>query len=409
MRGVDPCSLILAFLMVQLAVFWALVADLYRDRDTMDSAFLIGRSLQILGWGMIFYRDVLPNWASVSLGNGIMFAGICLDAATLVRLSMKPPRWFKWTVLSLWGIFTGALLTEPLGLMRMSQVMTLDTVIHGALLGISAFMFLAAPNVSPLRLVLSASYATVSLVLLWRAFWLLGIDSYRLGDPSIPQVASILGAFGISTLSAISYGLLKKEWAIRQIRVLADQDSLTHLHNRRAFIRLGNEMMERAKSSRTPLWAMMIDIDHFKCINDTYGHSAGDEIISDVAFLMSKVLGGHVTCRYGGEEFAALVMGVDRQRALALAEALRIKAMESSIMGICYTVSIGLAELLDQKNVHGLVNDADSAMYAAKRLGRNRVEIYDPKTAMTLQNPLDQWECDDPTAPQSLREMSNIQ
>ncbi|MCX7828377.1 MAG: GGDEF domain-containing protein [Thermanaerothrix sp.] len=378
MRAADPYSLILAFLTVQAAVLGALLADLNKDRDARDSGFLLGRVLQILGWSMIFYRDVLPDWMSVSVGNSVMFAGICLDATTLVKLSRPTPRWFRRAAVAILASFVGTVLLELPGALRRDQVMMIGTLIHGSLMAVSSYMFFSAPKTSPLRMVLSASYGAAAAVLCWRAWWLTGISLYRLTDPSLPQVASILAAFGISTVSAISYGLLKKEWAIQQMRVLADQDGLTHLYNRRAFIRIGGEMFQRARSNGTPLWAMMIDVDNFKDINDTYGHSAGDEVISDLAFIIRKVLACHTTCRYGGEEFAALILDADHPRALALADALIEEVRRSSVMGISYTVSIGLAQMKDHKNVHGLINDADAAMYLAKRLGRNRVEVYRP-------------------------------
>ncbi|WP_245522647.1 GGDEF domain-containing protein [Thermanaerovibrio velox] len=380
--------MILAFLMIQLAALGALLADLQRDRDIRDLGFLLGRVLQIFGWSMIFYRDVLPDGISVILGNSLMFAGICLDAATLVKLSRTPPRWYRRAVAAALAAFVGTVLLELPGVLQRERVMFICTLIHGGLMGLSSYMFFTAPKVSPLRMVLSASYGIAAAILFWRGWWLTGIGYYRLTDPSLPQVASILAAFGISTVSAISYGLLKKEWAIRQMRVLADQDGLTHLYNRRAFMRLGTEMFQRARSQGTPLWAMMIDIDHFKEINDTYGHSTGDEIISDLAFVMNKVLACHVTCRYGGEEFAALVLDPDASKARALAEALMAEVRRSSVMGISYTVSIGIAGMRGHKNLLGLINDADAAMYMAKRLGRNRIEVYRPGEPSADEDPM---------------------
>ncbi|WP_281745574.1 GGDEF domain-containing protein [Thermanaerovibrio acidaminovorans] len=187
---------------------------------------------------------------------------------------------------------------------------------------------------------------------------------------------SILGAFAISTVSAISYGLLKKEMALRQVRIMADQDPLTHLYNRRAFTRIGEDLFRRARQEGTPLWAMMIDIDHFKSINDTFGHSAGDEIIADLAFIMAKVLPCHLTCRYGGEEFGALLTGLSDPQALETAEMIRAEAERASVMGISYTVSVGLAKLEGQKTMYALLDDADAALYRAKGLGRNRVELF---------------------------------
>lgn len=376
MRLVDTYSLILAFIVVQLAALGALGADLMKDPERRDLSFLSGRVLQIIGWTMIFYRDVLPDGLSVLVGNCAMFAGICLDSASLVAISGGAPRYFRRIYLSAWLLFSGAVALEPLGLISREAIFLVGTLVHGALMVASGWFFVSCPRSSPLRRVLTGFYLSMGLVLGFRAVWLTSISRYALSDPALPQVLSILGAFAISTVSAISYGLLKKEMALRQVRIMADQDPLTHLYNRRAFTRIGEDLFRRARQEGTPLWAMMIDIDHFKSINDTFGHSAGDEIIADLAFIMAKVLPCHLTCRYGGEEFGALLTGLSDPQALETAEMIRAEAERASVMGISYTVSVGLAKLEGQKTMYALLDDADAALYRAKGLGRNRVEVF---------------------------------
>jgi diguanylate cyclase (GGDEF)-like protein len=156
-------------------------------------------------------------------------------------------------------------------------------------------------------------------------------------------------------------------------------DELTQINNVRYFrIRLHNEIM-RTRKDETPLALLMFDIDHFKSINDRYGHQVGDQAIRAMAnALKMGVRGGDIVARYGGEEMAAILPGATLETALVVAERLRAHVAEivvDSDQGpVQFTTSVGVSTLpSDATEMEALINCADQALYRAKREGRNRV------------------------------------
>jgi len=172
--------------------------------------------------------------------------------------------------------------------------------------------------------------------------------------------------------------------ANRQLRELALTDPLTGLMNARAYYTLCNQMIRNAQRSNAPFAVLFIDIDHFKRINDTYGHGAGDEVLRKVggcvrgAIRQSDVLG-----RIGGEEFSLLLYATEQAGAIRLAEKLRadIEQLNPLVTGtehIQITASIGVACSRPYHfDIEQIQREADMAMYQAKQQGRNRVTVFE--------------------------------
>ena len=160
---------------------------------------------------------------------------------------------------------------------------------------------------------------------------------------------------------------------------LANVDALTSLYNRRAFNEYGLVMLQNASRYDQALSVLIVDIDHFKNINDTYGHQVGDEVICATANnLLSFTRAGDVAARWGGEEFILLLAETDLNAAKLLAERLRESiaqlVLQASSEPVNFTVSIGVAEkTLEMNSVEGLINAADAHLYEAKAAGRNKV------------------------------------
>lgn len=163
---------------------------------------------------------------------------------------------------------------------------------------------------------------------------------------------------------------------------LALTDSLTGLYNRRYLMKHLESMVERARSTAKPLSILMIDIDHFKVVNDTYGHATGDDVLRAVAAEIGRsVREFDLTARIGGEEFVVVMPDTSGAAALAVADRLRATIAESRAEASpggkqppLVTASIGLATLLGpSESVDNLLSRADDAMYRAKTAGRNRV------------------------------------
>lgn len=166
-----------------------------------------------------------------------------------------------------------------------------------------------------------------------------------------------------------------------QLRRQAMHDSLTGLFNRRYLDEMLDRELARAKREGPPLTVMMLDIDHFKKLNDTYGHQAGDEVLRALAeMLLKNSRAEDIPCRYGGEEFLLVLPNMGRHDAIARAEQWRreFEAMRIVFANVTMnsTVSIGIATFPEHGSNHQtLIESADKALYAAKHNGRNRVEI----------------------------------
>lgn len=207
------------------------------------------------------------------------------------------------------------------------------------------------------------------------AMWLL--------QPS-PQVLMQLGVFLIIALGvAIVVHLfmqrqLNAQWLLQQkLAMIASTDMLTGITNRMHFFALGNRKVHSAHERGLPLCALYIDVDHFKRINDDFGHATGDDALVAVATaLQSRLRQGDVLGRVGGEEFAMLLPATGLDHATQVAERLRSAVERLDLSCGRLTISVGVAMLRrDDQAVNGLLAAADHALRRAKQAGRNRVEV----------------------------------
>jgi len=164
-----------------------------------------------------------------------------------------------------------------------------------------------------------------------------------------------------------------------KLQFLASHDSLTNAYTHRVFLELGARELARAQRAQTPVTLLMLDLDLFKRVNDTYGHLAGDLVLGRTAMVLRSTLRGHdILGRYGGEEFAVLLPDATAEEGLVIAERARarIGATEFSTLAapIRITVSVGIAVSPDGRGrIEDLVALADELLYKAKRAGRDRV------------------------------------
>ncbi len=171
-----------------------------------------------------------------------------------------------------------------------------------------------------------------------------------------------------------------------RLRSLAIADHLTGVHNKRYFVaRLAEEVL-RARRHGRPFALVMLDLDHFKRVNDTHGHDAGDAVLRELgALLRALARGDDVPARYGGEEFAVLLPDTDLQGAHAFAERLRVRveALDVIVRGVRLPITASLGVALHSgggTSGDDLVKAADEALYRAKQSGRNRVVVTgDPR------------------------------
>lgn len=183
------------------------------------------------------------------------------------------------------------------------------------------------------------------------------------------RVVSMLGQFAAHAALA-----LRNSWLLQQVQRLAETDGLTGLANRRTFQSTLERELSRAARSGEPVTLVMVDVDHFKALNDKHGHQAGDEVLKLVAQVLASACRDFDTAaRYGGEEFAVILPSCSSSESLVVAERLRASIAEiETVAGV--TASAGVATFpAHAADSEGLIKAADEALYESKRAGRNRV------------------------------------
>jgi diguanylate cyclase (GGDEF)-like protein len=208
-----------------------------------------------------------------------------------------------------------------------------------------------------------------------RALWgAQSVGPEMITDSNVNLVSAVVYMVIALTFHATLIGLVVGRILI-DLRYRSRHDGLTGLLNRRAMEETLPGQMQRSRRTGEPFVVLMLDLDHFKAINDKHGHPAGDEVLRGVAEVLQEALRLHdVPGRYGGEEFGVLLPGSDAAAAEAIAERIRRKVEWASFAGeLKVTASVGCAAL-DANDVFpaAVVARADRALYAAKAAGRNR-------------------------------------
>jgi diguanylate cyclase (GGDEF)-like protein len=175
------------------------------------------------------------------------------------------------------------------------------------------------------------------------------------------------------------------ENAYRQVREAADRDPLTGLANRRCLNRLLEHHLKEWENSRQPFSVIMADLDHFKEVNDTFGHVVGDQVlVKFAACLQTQCRPIDLVARFGGEEFVVLLPHEEVETAAYIAERLRQNIVMTAVNELGQrhlTASFGVAQTASGDSVHRLLQRADAALYRAKSLGRDRVEVEPPASS----------------------------
>lgn len=177
----------------------------------------------------------------------------------------------------------------------------------------------------------------------------------------------------------------------KELKHLATRDALTGCLNRRVFFEIFDKQWKNAERNREPLSCFMVDVDHFKSVNDNHGHSAGDEVLRVVARAIEEsARDSDIVCRYGGEEFCVLLPNADTSEAWEVAERLRLAIEQLQLEKLSVTASLGVSSIgLGANDPQELLDQADKCLYVAKRTGRNQVvrwdEIPDDATVETTE------------------------
>lgn len=312
---------------------------------------------------------------------------VLLGASSLLRIKMfldwfrcpnserTPDRWERryWLTLALsagiWG--AGALALMPTD-DRLSQVLVM--------------LFTVGMSVSAVSCYSAYRYMTLvsmGLVLLPCTLWLLFQPSPM--QVGVAIAVLVFSTFVVSATRKLSDALEKAFRLTRQMERAhnlstraAQTDELTGLMNRRAFFEHAQVLYAQCRHKQQPLCVLMMDMDHFKQINDTYGHQAGDQVLRQIGGVISASFRkADVYGRLGGEEFAVLLPNTSLEAARDIAEQL-VKSISGlvaePVKGLSASLGVAFTDAVDE-DLHGLMNTADKALYRAKALGRNQVAV----------------------------------
>lgn len=248
------------------------------------------------------------------------------------------------------------------------------------------FWCLVAIGYMFLESVIVASIMLISSAVITYTFDIIDINHYFV------HVFLMLSAWTIGLLASYmieQYSRDNYEYKIEilqmqdDLKELSHRDYLTGLYNRRYFNKIAQELIKKAAAENKQLSVIMIDIDRFKNINDTYGHTVGDNVIKSLASLLeNNIRDDAIVSRFGGEEFAILLPSTDKEAALIIAEKIR-RVTEDSALAIAnhenikFTISSGVDSINIESadNISELLSRVDKALYRAKENGRNQVVV----------------------------------
>ncbi|MDR3398646.1 MAG: GGDEF domain-containing protein [Pandoraea sp.] len=353
----------LAFL---LATFSPILYLLAERSARLAVLYPLGNAMATLAFAMVwsgarrFYARSV-QWVAVFGGPAVLLWGTWLFARPLDAWSGGV---LFFSLLALYSLMAAKEFWQASGVrLPSSVVLTVVAVFHGSF------------------------YAVRAVALVW-----LGPTDPQFLTWFGPQVSTteMLVLIVVASFLMVSLGKERSEIALHRA---ATRDGLTQTFNRPEFTRLAREQMRRHSAARTPVALLLLDLDHFKRINDTYGHPFGDTVLLLFARTASQQLrSDDIFGRYGGEEFALFLPGVGVTEAQTIAERVR-EAFERAarmVQGetVAATVSIGIAcDERSRGELSSLVQRADRALYQAKAAGRNRCMRYTPETAMPAADP----------------------
>jgi diguanylate cyclase (GGDEF)-like protein len=348
----------------------------YRETGTKQRLirrFVFARVLHGVACLLISMRGDIASFVSVYVANVTIFFGFALEVSTIVSARMRR----RAVSGLLFGIATLGSVVFVLAATTPGLYVGYAAIIVSALFGV-AFAALAGDGEgSRLQRIIASFYLLVAVSFLLRAYAGFGAGMGVLDAPPA-QSLGLLVMFGYCVGGGVGFLLLLKEDVDRRLFVAATIDSLTGILNRRAFFEAARERLALAAERGEPVSLLLVDIDHFKRVNDTFGHPAGDEVLAAVTEHLRRALRAHdLFGRVGGEEFAVLLPEAEAE-AIVVAERMRLAVRgltTPATQRLDCSVSIGCASVAagERATIETLFRRGDAGLYAAKRAGRNRV------------------------------------
>lgn len=380
----DVPTLLLMIVVSSLVVAGALLVLNGRQRSDGLQYWAFALLLSALAHGLLLLYGRIPYLLSIVLGNVLLsctLAGFLLAVRRFHGLALP------------WGRIVALIVSVALLMVIFQDQFAYRVAVSGLSLGLQAAWVLWVllrhhpfhqDNLSRGALLLASGLGLILFTMLVRGsaaiFFSLDIASILQGN--LVQTVTFMVSFMATLVSSFGFVFMAKERADKANVHLASQDALTGVANRRALMQALERELARAARQRTPLALLMLDIDHFKHVNDRYGHLAGDQVLCHVVDVVRQRLRAQdFMGRFGGEEFLLLLPDTEQQGAQQLGQQL-CQAVQAAPCDWCnqriaVTVSVGVASAPAglPGDWEALLHAADKALYRAKDNGRNRVEV----------------------------------
>ena len=353
-------------------------------KDKSINTFVVSKVFQLISWMLVALRGAIPNFMSISIANSIHLIGVALEAAAILMVINAFKENIKkiYVFLTIFMIFIFNCVTVFYNVENVR--ISVASIFVALLIAFPGFCLIKNKDASILQRIMGFLCYFVISILIFRAFIAVSYhrymplfikDIYQTGPLVLISMLMMLG------ITSTGFVILSKEQIDLELIKLASTDELTGILNRRTFITGAKRSIAYFVRKKEPISFLLIDIDNFKTVNDTYGHNVGDITLRDFADKTKEQLREYdLFGRYGGDEFAILLPGSDKNDSYNIAERIR-KAIEESSINECvtikYTVSIGIISMIpDEKtDIAMLCKLSDKALYQAKANGRNCVVI----------------------------------
>jgi diguanylate cyclase (GGDEF)-like protein len=358
-----------------LVLSYRLLVSTARERRLV-LYLVIAKALQSISWLLLFFRDFLPDLLSVNLGNSLLFTGFFYEAqVTLSVLRIKDKKFY---------IVERILLGLSLLIFNVAEIGH-NEGLRGTIALACIFFILFIPSLllvfikgsSVFKRITGIIYIVFLLSFLFQVVQAMPNDRNLFSETPV-QAVTYLALVTILIYSLVLNLLLAKDESDKELYAIATTDYLTQLNNRRAFLDRAEGLFNQYQRSKQAFAILFLDIDHFKAINDKYGHATGDVILIKLGDTIKNSLRkGDLICRYGGEEFliflplvTAEAVYIVVERLMSNIRAIRLEDHNEFRM----TASIGVAYGIPGSNnsLDAFIHIADEAMYEAKNTGRNR-------------------------------------
>ncbi|MEK3749536.1 GGDEF domain-containing protein [Paenibacillus sp. FSL E2-8871] len=367
------------FLWQSFTVLLIVVYRLRYAQEQTSSLFITAKYLQLAALILLLLKDFMDSPLSLPIIALLALAGGTLESLALLMLlrvfGSKVERYYS----ILFGVSILVVVLMYLLMPEDPLVIPVACLAGVLIIAYPAYILCLKVMETSLQIIMGLLYCIVILSLAGRAleplYSVLGIDTQV---SQFLYVFFYLGIYLYMFLGTAGIMLLYREDSFAEMERVATYDELTGILNRRSFVLRARPLIAASAMKKLPYSFLLLDVDHFKSINDNYGHNTGDQVLTDLASKIEQQLGhGDLIGRFGGEEFAVLLHRADEKSSDVIAEGMRTAVIGSMIHGVPlhYTISIGVItiESGERFSLNNLYKLCDNALYQAKKKGRNCV------------------------------------